>query len=163
MQRLPEEGGACYIRDHHAPMRAIVCFLVVMSGVNTFAQELGVAIGSQKGETTRLTAFAHGGTAPYTYAWSNGTSDRNLTIDRPGRYMVVVTDATGLTVRASMRVRRNAEVDLEQRELVRVQRRAAAYGDLRVNQRDDYFIDGVYTGHPVRINGPSHRHHHVTP
>ncbi len=34
-----------------------------------------------------------GGTAPYTYAWSNGTVSQNLTNVKAGRYTLIVTDA----------------------------------------------------------------------
>ncbi|WP_422007816.1 PKD domain-containing protein [Roseivirga pacifica] len=45
-----------------------------------------------------------GGTAPYTYAWSNGTTTEDLEDLGPGNYSVVVTDANGCTVSASYTV-----------------------------------------------------------
>ncbi|WP_170067778.1 T9SS type A sorting domain-containing protein [Neolewinella xylanilytica] len=38
-----------------------------------------------------------GGTAPYTYAWSNGATEANLTNVKGGTYNVIVTDANGCT------------------------------------------------------------------
>lgn len=45
-----------------------------------------------------------GGTAPYTYAWSNGAKTQNLIGITPGNYSVVVTDAKGCTVTEDFRV-----------------------------------------------------------
>jgi hypothetical protein len=42
-----------------------------------------------------------GGTAPYTYAWSNGAATQDITGVTQGSYSVVVTDANGCTSNAS--------------------------------------------------------------
>ncbi len=39
-----------------------------------------------------------GGTPPYTYAWSNGDNEANITNLAPGMYDVVVTDSNGCTL-----------------------------------------------------------------
>jgi len=44
-----------------------------------------------------ITLLATGGTAPYRYAWSNGSISQNLNNLPPGNYSVVVTDAKGCT------------------------------------------------------------------
>lgn len=47
--------------------------------------------------TGTITISVTGGTAPYTYEWSNGDSTQNLTNVPAGQYCVTVTDANGCT------------------------------------------------------------------
>ena len=42
-----------------------------------------------------ILSFVNGGTAPYTYAWSNGATTQNLSGLSSGSYIVQITDATG--------------------------------------------------------------------
>ncbi len=51
-----------------------------------------------------------GGLAPYTYLWSNGSTDANLTNAPKGDYMLTVTDAAGCTSVADSKVRSTDEV-----------------------------------------------------
>ncbi|GJM32429.1 MAG: hypothetical protein DHS20C18_14300 [Saprospiraceae bacterium] len=48
-----------------------------------------------------ITATPTGGTAPYTYIWSNGGTDQSINNLEPGTYSVTVTDDTGCTVSGS--------------------------------------------------------------
>ena len=41
------------------------------------------------------TVHAQGGTAPYIYAWNNGSADQTATSLSAGTYTVIVTDANG--------------------------------------------------------------------
>ncbi|MEI6882020.1 MAG: PKD domain-containing protein, partial [Bacteroidota bacterium] len=54
----------------------------------------GVASGA-------LTASVSGGTAPYTYSWSNASTTANISNLGPGTYTVTVTDASGCIKTAS--------------------------------------------------------------
>lgn len=45
-----------------------------------------------------------GGTAPYTFAWSNGATTQNLAGIEPGRYTVTVTDAAGCQVQRTYEI-----------------------------------------------------------
>ncbi|MDC6352006.1 SprB repeat-containing protein [Zeaxanthinibacter sp. PT1] len=50
------------------------------------------------GDNAHATAEANGGVAPYTYLWSNGSTDHKLTGLTAGTYGVTVTDALGAKV-----------------------------------------------------------------
>ncbi|WP_276346192.1 cadherin-like domain-containing protein [Daejeonella sp. JGW-45] len=61
---------------------------VSCSGSNTGAISLGIK----------------GGTAPYTYAWSNGQTTKDLTLLASGNYKVIVTDAANCTASADVSI-----------------------------------------------------------
>ena len=64
---------------------------------------------------TDLTAHPSGGTAPYTYKWSNGkrTKDIEVCPFSTTDYRVTVTDANGCTAEANVKVRVKPCIDLE--------------------------------------------------
>jgi uncharacterized repeat protein (TIGR01451 family) len=45
--------------------------------------------------TSTLSAAVTGGTGPFTYAWSTGSTDQSIVVDAPGIYTVTVTGANG--------------------------------------------------------------------
>ena len=49
------------------------------------------------GEGGQVNLTVAGGTAPYTYAWTNGATTEDLTDVAPGDYNVMITDANGCT------------------------------------------------------------------
>jgi gliding motility-associated-like protein len=51
--------------------------------------------------TGAINTTPSGGTAPYTYSWSNGATTQNLTAIPSGSYTVTVTDANGCTATAT--------------------------------------------------------------
>lgn len=55
--------------------------------------------------------IAEGGTAPYSYLWSNGATAADITNLAPGVYSVTVTDANGCTTSASYTVTQPAPVN----------------------------------------------------
>ena len=66
---------------------SIVNFTLVASGISSN----GAADGSASASNPS------GGTAPYTYEWSNGATTAAITGLGPGSYTVTVTDADGCT------------------------------------------------------------------
>jgi hypothetical protein len=70
--------------------------MAALSAVVNSANETGV--GANDGTAA---VVASGGTAPYTYLWSNGSTASALTSLAPGTYTVVVTDNNGCTKSAS--------------------------------------------------------------
>ncbi|MCX6191129.1 MAG: gliding motility-associated C-terminal domain-containing protein, partial [Flavobacteriia bacterium] len=52
--------------------------------------------------TGAINATPSGGSAPYTYSWSNGSTTQNLTAIPSGSYTVTVTDANGCTATATV-------------------------------------------------------------
>lgn len=53
---------------------------------------------------TELTANVSGGTAPYTYEWSNGATSGGTTVTSSGWYELTVTDSEGCTVTTGINV-----------------------------------------------------------
>ena len=50
------------------------------------------------GNGSLIEVFAFGGTAPYTYLWSDGSTNQTLFNPPAGTYTVIVTDANGCTI-----------------------------------------------------------------
>jgi len=60
--------------------------------------------GCQTCDNGSASVSATGGTSPYSYAWSNGSTGSSATGLLPGNYSVVVTDANGCTEEAEVEV-----------------------------------------------------------
>jgi hypothetical protein len=78
-------------------MEAPPLLTIALSGVN--------ASPSQGGSITSTVA---GGTPPYAYAWSNGSTAPELSNLAPGGYVLNVTDANGCTATASRNIEMSA-------------------------------------------------------
>ena len=57
-------------------------------------------------------ATASGGTAPYTYAWSNGATTAGIADVKGGTYRITVTDASGCTAMAQVRINQSPALSL---------------------------------------------------
>lgn len=65
------------------------------------------------GESSGMaTAIPSGGTAPFTYLWSDGTTDIDLTNVAAGNYGLSLTDATGCTVTAAVTIGEPTEIEI---------------------------------------------------
>ncbi|WP_420388570.1 PKD domain-containing protein [Roseivirga sp.] len=61
-----------------------------------------------------LDLTASGGTAPYTYAWSNGETTEDISALAPGNYSVTITDANGCTQTGSWTITQPLAVTIGQ-------------------------------------------------
>jgi len=62
------------------------------------------------GSTGNIELSVSGGTAPYTYSWSNGSFEQNLSNVAAGTYMVTVADANGCQATASAMIENIANI-----------------------------------------------------
>ena len=62
----------------------------------------GYNISLYQGNSGSIQTQVSGGTAPYSYAWSNGADNANLFNLSAGTYLLVVTDANGCTAQLSI-------------------------------------------------------------
>ncbi|MCE2846925.1 MAG: gliding motility-associated C-terminal domain-containing protein [Sphingobacteriales bacterium] len=64
------------------------------------------------GQLGTTSASANGGTSPYVFAWSNGSSSAGLSGLQPGTFTVTVTDANGCSSQQSLVVDDNSILDI---------------------------------------------------
>ncbi|MFM7822949.1 MAG: beta strand repeat-containing protein, partial [Bacteroidota bacterium] len=75
------------------PVQQLTSSITLGSNVSCFGESNG-----------SLSATVLGGTAPYSYSWSNGTSNSDATALSAGTYTLTITDANGCTTSASSSV-----------------------------------------------------------
>ncbi len=92
-------------------------------------------ISCAKGTDGKLVAVPQGGTAPFTYLWSNGSNQSALENLGQGVYKVTVTDATGC--------RGEAETFLKDPEPLRIK---ANYAHISCGEEADGFMDVIASG-----------------
>lgn len=72
-------------------------FPIIVNGLVASASSGSSANGS-------VDITVNGGTAPYTYVWSNGTTTQDISGVNPGAYMVTITDANGCALSSTFNV-----------------------------------------------------------
>lgn len=77
---------------------------VTVSQPNTLVVTISVTNASCANNDGSLTANVSGGTTPYTFSWSHGSSGQTVNTLAPGNYSVTVTDANGCSGTASATV-----------------------------------------------------------
>ena len=70
-------------------------------------------VSSNGGNDGKVTTTVTGGTAPYTYAWNNTATTKDLTGVTAGTYAVTVTDANGCTATKSVEVKEPAALEIK--------------------------------------------------
>ena len=85
------------------------CSLNQSYTVNQPAQALSIsgtvtAVSCNSGNDGGINIIAQGGTAPYSYSWSNGATSANLVNLSSGNYTLTVTDANGCQTTSSYQV-----------------------------------------------------------
>ncbi|MBL0053740.1 MAG: SprB repeat-containing protein [Bacteroidetes bacterium] len=79
-----------------------ISLCVVLTQPNAIAVSVSTSAAScNGGNNGSAAAAASGGTAPYSYLWSNGGNTSSITGLYPGTYTVTVTDAAGCTTSMS--------------------------------------------------------------
>ena len=53
-------------------------------------------------ESLNIAAIPAGGTAPYSYSWSNNQTTQTIAVSQPGNYSVIITDANGCQTSATI-------------------------------------------------------------
>jgi uncharacterized repeat protein (TIGR01451 family) len=99
LQFVPGQSGyfslPVTVKDDNCPVLGqSVQFIGVSVGGTCLSASITDAPCGQAAGAIDLTVG--GGTAPYTYSWSNGATTQDLTNILPGSYRVTVTDANGL-------------------------------------------------------------------
>lgn len=62
-------------------------------------------IGYAPASVLRIKARANGGTAPYTYEWSNGETGKDISVNTAGSYTVTITDIYGCATTSSILIK----------------------------------------------------------
>lgn len=68
------------------------------------------ALDCNNANTGAINLLVSGGSAPFTYAWSNGATTEDLSNISTGNYLVTVTDANGCTKQAQYSINRPAPI-----------------------------------------------------
>ncbi|MCW3103033.1 MAG: large protein [Bacteroidetes bacterium] len=93
-------------RTLNSPIRISFLFLFTILASHVFAQDITFDVLQYKGgynischglSNGHIDATIVGGTAPYTYSWSNGATTQDLSAIPAGSYTLTVTDSLGQT------------------------------------------------------------------
>src|SRR5690606_35860960 len=81
--------------QHGCPGQVSATVGMASGGGITISLDSLVPAGCASSARSGIYLSVSGGTAPYTYSWSNGANTQDLTGVVPGTYTVTVTDALG--------------------------------------------------------------------
>ena len=98
---LPAGTFTVSVTDNNGCGPATDQVTITQPAVLTAASIVDFNVNCNGGSDGGATASATGGTQPYTYVWSNGTTNASITNSVAGTYTVTVTDANGATSTSS--------------------------------------------------------------
>jgi len=102
-QSLTAVGPGSYsvtVTDNHGCTQTASAIITEPTAISAAAS--AVDIGCNGGTDGSVTLSVNGGTAPYTYAWSNSATTQNLSGIAAGTYSVTITDDNNCTHTASV-------------------------------------------------------------
>jgi len=99
------------ISDGTLPSCVIVrTFIIVEPGLLVLSANITNALHCTNGSSGAINLIVAGGTMPYTYLWSNGSTTEDLTGLTSGSYSVIVTDFRGCVKTAQYSITRPAPI-----------------------------------------------------
>lgn len=113
----------CFVLDTFVVSQPDSALQMVVNGVNP------TCYGATNGS---LSTFTLGGTAPYTFAWSNGANGPAISGVGAGSYSVVVTDANGCTTSSSYVLTQPTEIQIDT-TIIPVSCNGSSNGSIAVN------------------------------
>jgi gliding motility-associated-like protein len=88
------------------PCTIVRTFTILEPQPLVLSANLTNALGCNNANTGAINLLVSGGSAPFTYAWSNGATTEDLANIPAGNYLVTVTDANGCTKQAQYSINR---------------------------------------------------------
>ncbi|MGD6027793.1 SprB repeat-containing protein, partial [Xanthomonas citri pv. citri] len=88
------------------PCTIIRTFTILEPQPLVLSANLTNALDCNNANTGAINLLVSGGSAPFTYAWSNGETTEDLTNIPAGNYLVTVTDINGCTKQAQYSINR---------------------------------------------------------
>ena len=88
------------------PCTIIRTFIILEPQALVLSANLTNALDCNNANTGAINLLVSGGSAPYTFAWSNGSTTEDLANIPAGNYLVTVTDANGCSKQAQYNINR---------------------------------------------------------
>ena len=88
------------------PCTIVKTFIILEPQLLVLSANLTNALDCNNANTGAINLLVSGGSAPFTYAWSNGATTEDLINIPAGNYLVTVTDANGCTQQAQYSINR---------------------------------------------------------